>query len=1633
MSDVESAAPTSRPPSPISALPNTARPYRFNWDPAARRPGPESVSGTTDGRGANDYFTVQPKLGLYPSQLNLALGALPQEWSSATHGFHAISTVLNNPHKRQAPPKAHSHLPPVVPADLPRVRRKDFDSYLRAVAPEWERFQQSSSQGRDGVPHLDDNTPLTLPSPTSVPPLDIVPQVFFEHSFSLPDPRTFNTVTADADPTALADALPLLEKFSHYADTVEQHLILEISHRAPSFFAALTNLHDLHAESEHCLQRIASLRGLLTDLDNNSAKKGLDLVRRQARATNIATVADALKQINSVVEMGRVARALVGAGQWGQALGVIEVLDSMWQDPTVEPERENKPLMPTLSEEDEEHGTQPIKKSPHIPLSSLRAYSALPIHLHALTMEIAASLSSELVSVLRDDLTQRKDQDSDADLRDRLRPLLQGLIRTRGIKEGLLSWREVVLGVIRQVVRSRLPKDDESEEAKSLNRTHFRDMRHPEFILLLQGLYADFLKYIEGIQSQSNVILSILESDMGKIKGLGPPPTASSATSLTPSQIQDELTDILASAAELSNTQSASLIAYRQEEHSSLELADFLAFFNDSWAFVVRCEVLSRRMIVGLRGVVVGQAKSFLMAFHQKRITSSAKLVEDEQWNPAEISAGLQRITDAIVDSAVKDAPELVIKAEGMQPAVSAMKPQSSSYEPSEPLSQHHKDTQSQMSVKPNGTGTVAVGGSGFSTVKATGSKQLRIEDRTYFAVNATTEVLVLLLDYLRVVVNLSMLTTDVMSRIIEFLKAFNSRTCQVVLGAGAMRSAGLKNITAKHLALASQSLSIMFELIPYVRETFRRHLSPKQAVMLVEFDKLKRDYQEHQNEIHSKLIAIMGDRLNAHIRTLQAVDWNIPKPGGGVNDYVEVLVKETVTLHKVLSRYLSVPVVEVFAAINHGLSEEYNKIELPNQEAKTRLLADAKYLHQKLSALKNVAAPSGMLVTVVSEKSLPRTGPPSPLPAPVPTPTRSNTLGSANQRLKGLLSGRSPTFDKALPTPLRSSSSMVSPPLNGHREEPRRPWSTSSTSSPTIAGSRKASSGFKQVEEPIKGPSGGNPDPGQVLSMAGPKEAEKDPEEDGGQRHRRRLSPPLPPTPHDTPTPPLELAAAPETEPGEHTAPRSEETGKVKDMISEVGNGNGPDVGSGGEGTDVATKMSDGPGTRLDGSEVPAQSEIESLELNNMGLELSIERSTMGIVWAEDRIIVGLNCRMESLVASKTFFVATFSYKRGPFFSISSPITTIIMFEDQCLVCGKLIHDDGPVSSPSIGYATGSDVPPLILNHPRHHYSLSSSSASSWSAITDDDDEEQEYSSYPRLAHYRSKNFYQSADSLYEKSPNYLDTIKPSSSALSYARRPSGTNNRTTVSNPQSRTTSVIPRNPSSIDDDGAYSDIGFSSRDESEPEIKLAPTTQKSKRSRASLPAYFSLLQITTRRTSPSSSSNNTISRVSPPTPKVSLAGISISRGRRRVTADLDTASRSSSESHSSPSPSRSSRRPQTQFTIGLSCSREADDEDAPEPSPSPDPLTTSLTRGRPAVRRNSSPPPAMMLSADALDNHNRALAAAAMRPDGALSPYPQETRGRLKVDVDLAAPGFGIGRSGLLHRERVAIQPRSAGRAL
>lgn len=306
----------------------------------------------------------------------------------------------------------------------------------------------------------------------SIPSLDVVPPIFFETPFNLGDPRTFNLVTEQRDeesstndPSSLSHSLPLLEKLSHYADTVEQHLVQEISLRSTSFFAALTNLHDLRTESEECLDRISKLRALLNDVDEKGAKKGLEVIRRDAKLRNLEKVRSGVKEVERVVEMTGVAKGLVGAGRWGEALGVIEEMETLWEAGPTVPSRSQKSgqsnrTLPSMPESPED---APHPPSLPIPLSSLKAFSSLPSHLRTLTMEIASSLTTELVNVLRIDLVERinlqsggdrhQHADIDQTLRDRLRPLLQGLARTKGMREATVSWREVVLSEVKATIK----------------------------------------------------------------------------------------------------------------------------------------------------------------------------------------------------------------------------------------------------------------------------------------------------------------------------------------------------------------------------------------------------------------------------------------------------------------------------------------------------------------------------------------------------------------------------------------------------------------------------------------------------------------------------------------------------------------------------------------------------------------------------------------------------------------------------------------------------------------------------------------------------------------------------------------------------------------------------------------------------------------------------------------------------------------------------------------------------------------------------------------------------------------------------------------------------------------------------
>jgi len=322
----------------------------------------------------------------------------------------------------------------------------------------------------------------------------------------------------------------------------------------------------------------------------------------------------------------------------------------------------------------------------------------------------------------------------------------------------------------------------------------------------LRSIYQSYLNAAEGLQAQTAIVIEVVESveKLRIVSSLSPSTTKpSTPTTSTPlNLVHTELQDTLTSSVELAHVLLSSLLSSRSPSHVTLPLPSFVEIFATTWDFVIASEVICKKMIVALRGGVVTQARAWLKTFHENKMGESAKGVESEVWMPQEVNRGPwsndntemepQRAVNVIVASAMGDPIELgtawLQKAKEKEEAVNGSDSSS---------------TQPQTNGKDSfGVPSPTVASSKSSSSLPTKSKHLMVEGQPFFTVKATSSALLLLLDYLRIPVCLGLLTTDAMQRVIEFLKAFNSRTCQVVLGAGAMRSAGLKNITAKHLGM---------------------------------------------------------------------------------------------------------------------------------------------------------------------------------------------------------------------------------------------------------------------------------------------------------------------------------------------------------------------------------------------------------------------------------------------------------------------------------------------------------------------------------------------------------------------------------------------------------------------------------------------------------------------------------------------------------------------------------------------------------------------------------------------------------------------------------------------------------------
>lgn len=94
----------------------------------------------------------------------------------------------------------------------------------------------------------------------------------------------------------------------------------------------------------------------------------------------------------------------------------------------------------------------------------------------------------------------------------------------------------------------------------------------------------------------------------------------------------------------------------------------------------------------------------------------------------------------------------------------------------------------------------------------------------------------------------------EVMHRVLDLFKLFNSSTRSLVLNAGAVSQGFLKRISARHLALASQCVGACMELVTIVQTALILYLPTNQHAILNELMKgLVTLFDSHRDQLFEK------------------------------------------------------------------------------------------------------------------------------------------------------------------------------------------------------------------------------------------------------------------------------------------------------------------------------------------------------------------------------------------------------------------------------------------------------------------------------------------------------------------------------------------------------------------------------------------------------------------------------------------------------------------------------------------------------------------------------------------------------------------------------------------------------------
>uniref|UniRef100_A0A2I3GBI9 Vacuolar protein sorting-associated protein 54 n=1 Tax=Nomascus leucogenys TaxID=61853 RepID=A0A2I3GBI9_NOMLE len=706
-----------------------------------------------------------------------------------------------------------------------RIKREKIHERCKNICPPKDTFERT-------LLHTHDKSRTDL---------EQVPKIFMKPDFALDDSLTFNSVlpwshfnTAGGKGNRDAASSKLLqEKLSHYLDIVEVNIAHQISLRSEAFFHAMTSQHELQDYLKKTSQAVKMLRDKIAQIDEVMCEGSLHILRLALTRNNCVKVYNKLKLMATVHQTQPTVQVLLSTSEFVGALDLIATTQEVLQQ-ELQGIHSFRHLGSQLCELE--------KLIDKMMIAEFSTYSHSDLNR---PLEDDCQVLEECV-INKVSQTEEIDTDVVVKLADQMRmlnfPQWFDLLKDIFSKFTIFLQRvKATLNIIHSVVLSVLDKNQRTRELEEIsqqkNAAKDNSLDTEVAYLIHEGMFisdafgeGELTPIAIDTTSQRNASPnsepcssdSVSEPECTTDSSSSKEHTSSSAIpggvdimvsedmKLTDSELgklANNIQELLYSASDICHDRAVKFLMSRAKDGflEKLNSMEFITLSRLMETFILDTEQICGRKSTSLLGALQSQAIKFVNRFHEERKTKLSLLLDNERWKQADVPAEFQDLVDSLSDGKIA-LPE---KKSG---ATEERKP----------------------------------------------AEVLIVEGQQYAVVGTVLLLIRIILEYCQCVDNIPSVTTDMLTRLSDLLKYFNSRSCQLVLGAGALQVVGLKTITTKNLALSSRCLQLIVHYIPVIRAHFEARLPPKQYSMLRHFDHITKDYHDHIAEISAKLVAIM-------------------------------------------------------------------------------------------------------------------------------------------------------------------------------------------------------------------------------------------------------------------------------------------------------------------------------------------------------------------------------------------------------------------------------------------------------------------------------------------------------------------------------------------------------------------------------------------------------------------------------------------------------------------------------------------------------------------------------------------------------------------------------------------------------